>query len=90
MKGQCDNTDCLASLKPEVSGFGYAGLPLALEIAKKLDVTGFDTNRKRVHELRNCIDVTKEAKAYAMFLEWIKQERGQRSPKYNNRIGNTV
>ena len=29
-------------------------------MAKKFDVTGFDINHKRVHELRNCIDVTKE------------------------------
>ncbi|MDC3003362.1 nucleotide sugar dehydrogenase [Paracoccaceae bacterium] len=50
----------LDSLKPAVIGLGYVGLPLAVEMAKKFDVIGFDINHKRVHELRNCIDVTKE------------------------------
>ena len=60
MKGQCDKMGDLDSLKPAVIGLGYVGLPLALEMAKKFDVTGFDINHKRVHELRNCIDVTEE------------------------------
>ena len=60
MKVQFDNMGDLASLKPAVIGLGYVGLPLAVEMAKKFDVTGFDINQKRVHELRNCIDVTKE------------------------------
>ena len=60
MKGQCDKMGDLDSLKPAAIGLGYVGLPLALEMAKKFDVTGFDINHKRVHDLRNCIDVTKE------------------------------
>ena len=60
MKDQFDNMVGLGSLKPAVIGLGYVGLPLAVEMAKKYDVVGFDINHKRVHELRNNVDATKE------------------------------
>ena len=43
-----------------VLGMGYVGLPLAVEFSKKLNVIGFDINSKRINQLKNKIDVTKE------------------------------
>lgn len=36
-----------------VVGLGYVGLPLALAFSKKFKTVGFDTNERRVKELRN-------------------------------------
>ncbi|KQR72102.1 nucleotide sugar dehydrogenase [Pedobacter sp. Leaf176] len=44
-----------------IIGLGYVGLPLAIEFAKKYQVTGFDTDAKRVTELNAGLDGTKEA-----------------------------
>jgi UDP-N-acetyl-D-glucosamine/UDP-N-acetyl-D-galactosamine dehydrogenase len=48
-----------------VIGLGYVGLPIALELAKKFKVIGFDINKKRVDLMKNQIDpsneLTKEA-----------------------------
>jgi UDP-N-acetyl-D-galactosamine dehydrogenase len=52
------------SLSPQkiaVLGLGYVGLPLAIEFAKKHTVLGFDINQKRVSELLEDTDITKEA-----------------------------
>ncbi len=43
-----------------VIGLGYVGLPLAVELAKKYNVIGFDINHKRIQELNNHYDSTKE------------------------------
>ncbi len=44
-----------------IIGIGYVGLPLLVEFAKKkFEVIGYDINSKRVDELNNCIDNTKE------------------------------
>jgi UDP-N-acetyl-D-mannosaminuronate dehydrogenase len=43
-----------------VIGLGYVGLPLAVALARKFDVTGFDTGRHRVEELARGIDRTRE------------------------------
>ena len=48
------------SKKLAVIGLGYVGLPLGIEFAKKHTVLGFDTNRKRIDELKNCYDRTGE------------------------------
>jgi UDP-N-acetyl-D-glucosamine/UDP-N-acetyl-D-galactosamine dehydrogenase len=45
-----------------VIGLGYVGLPLAVEFAKKRSVIGFDTNFKRIKELKKGIDKTLEVK----------------------------
>ena len=50
----------LSKLKPAVIGLGYVGLPLAVEIAKKYDVMGFDIDHRRIHDLQNSVDRTKE------------------------------
>lgn len=43
-----------------VIGLGYVGLPLALLLAKKFKVIGFDANLKRINELKQGFDRTKE------------------------------
>ncbi len=47
-------------MKIGVVGLGYVGLPLAVEFAKKYEVVGFDINQKKVNELKNNLDSTKE------------------------------
>ncbi|MBO7143089.1 MAG: nucleotide sugar dehydrogenase [Bacteroidales bacterium] len=46
--------------KITIIGLGYVGLPLAVLFASKHKVTGFDTNSKRVGELKHGIDRTGE------------------------------
>jgi UDP-N-acetyl-D-galactosamine dehydrogenase len=46
--------------KITVVGLGYVGLPLALEFGKKYTTTGFDLNEKRIEELNQQIDYSKE------------------------------
>jgi UDP-N-acetyl-D-galactosamine dehydrogenase len=43
-----------------VVGLGYVGLPLAVEFSKKIKTIGYDINRKRIVELREFNDSTKE------------------------------
>lgn len=43
-----------------VIGLGYVGLPIALELAKKFNVIGFDINQKRVEMMQNHIDPSNE------------------------------
>jgi UDP-N-acetyl-D-galactosamine dehydrogenase len=43
-----------------VIGLGYVGLPLAVAIAKKYQVIGFDINKKRISELNSGLDSTNE------------------------------
>jgi UDP-N-acetyl-D-glucosamine/UDP-N-acetyl-D-galactosamine dehydrogenase len=49
--------------KLAVIGLGYVGLPIALELAKKIAVIGFDINAKRVQMMRNAKDPSKEVDA---------------------------
>jgi UDP-N-acetyl-D-galactosamine dehydrogenase len=46
-----------------VIGLGYVGLPLAVALSRQADVTGFDTNGRRVNELNRGIDGTNEVTA---------------------------
>ena len=46
--------------KLAVIGLGYVGLPIALELAKRVSVIGFDINEKRVEMMRKHIDPSKE------------------------------
>ncbi|MEM9686946.1 MAG: nucleotide sugar dehydrogenase, partial [Bacteroidota bacterium] len=46
--------------KIAVIGLGYVGLPLAVEFAKKYEVTGFDISSERVEALKNHNDHTRE------------------------------
>ncbi|MHA4742434.1 nucleotide sugar dehydrogenase [Dyadobacter sp. MSC1_007] len=43
-----------------VIGLGYVGLPLAVAFGRKYPVTGYDINKRRVQELRDAYDSTKE------------------------------
>lgn len=46
--------------KIAVIGLGYVGLPLAIELAKKYDVVGFDVNREKLDVYVSGVDVTEE------------------------------
>lgn len=43
-----------------VIGLGYVGLPIALELARKFKVVGFDISQKRVEMMRNKVDPSNE------------------------------
>ena len=49
-------------MKPSIGiiGLGYVGLPLALALAEKYTVLGYDTNKERVASLQSGIDNTQE------------------------------
>lgn len=53
----------ISTKKIAVIGLGYVGLPLAVEFGKIYPVLGFDINNKRIKELKNGIDITKESNA---------------------------
>ena len=46
-----------------VIGLGYVGLPIALELARKIKVIGFDINDDRVQMMKNNIDPSNELAA---------------------------
>ena len=48
------------SIRIGVIGLGYVGLPLAVEFGRKYPTVGFDLSEKRIAELRDGIDVTRE------------------------------
>lgn len=43
-----------------IVGLGYVGLPLAVAFGESREVIGFDVNTRRIAELKNGIDVTRE------------------------------
>lgn len=47
--------------KISVIGLGYVGLPLAIELAKKYDVVGYDINKEKLDKYLSGVDVTDEA-----------------------------
>jgi len=51
-----------------IIGLGYVGLPLAIEFSKKLNVIGFDINKKRIADLKNNIDSTLEVEKNEFYL----------------------
>lgn len=52
--------------KISVIGLGYVGLPLAIALAKKFDVVGFDVNKKKLDKYLDGIDVTNEVGSVAV------------------------
>ncbi len=46
--------------KLAVIGIGYVGLPLAASLSKHNQVLGFDIDKRRIKELKDNIDITKE------------------------------
>lgn len=55
-----------------VIGLGYVGLPLAVALARKFEVVGFDIDQKRVAELRDGHDRTREVGEDALRSSAIK------------------
>ena len=53
-------------MKIAVVGLGYVGLPLAVALARRHDVVGFDVSATRVADLRNGLDSTHEVSAEAL------------------------
>ena len=49
-----------------IIGLGYVGLPLAVEFGKKMLTIGFDTNHKRLEDLKNGQDHTLEIESEAL------------------------
>ena len=41
-------------------GLGYVGMPIAVAFAKKIEVIGFDLNKKKIEMYKNGIDPTRE------------------------------
>ena len=54
---------------PCIIGLGYVGLPLFIEIQKKFKTIGFDTNKKRITELKKKIDKNLEHKKKDLILK---------------------
>src|SRR3990172_4908038 len=50
----------LTSVRIGIIGLGYVGLPLAVELARKYPVVGFDVKQSRIDELRRGEDSTRE------------------------------
>ena len=51
-------------LKPCVIGLGYVGLPILLNLSKKIKTIGFDINKKRISDLKNSRDTFNEFKKF--------------------------
>ena len=47
-------------MKIGIIGLGYVGLPLTIEFSKHFPVIGFDLNGKRIKELKQGYDKTRE------------------------------
>ncbi|MCF0073421.1 nucleotide sugar dehydrogenase [Dyadobacter sp. CY261] len=50
----------LPDIRIAVVGLGYVGLPLAVAFSGKFPIIGFDINKRRVQELKDAYDATKE------------------------------
>jgi UDP-N-acetyl-D-galactosamine dehydrogenase len=59
-KADSNDQSTTETLIVAVVGLGYVGLPLAIAIAQKYDVIGFDTDDNRVQELLAGVDRTEE------------------------------
>ena len=53
----------MKDIKIAIIGLGYVGFPLAIEFGRKFKTIGFDTNKKRIEELKKGIDKTQEVDA---------------------------
>lgn len=51
-----------------VIGLGYVGLPLAAAFGEKRPVVGFDINAKRIADLKQGVDFTREVSILTKFL----------------------
>jgi len=55
------NETQIKNSKIAIIGLGYVGLPLAVEFGRQYNVLGFDIDVKRISELKNGFDRTKES-----------------------------
>lgn len=55
-----------------VIGLGYVGLPLAVALARKFDTVGFDISERRIAELRQGNDSTREISTEALLASSLK------------------
>ena len=72
--------------KIAVIGLGYVGLPLAVELAKKFDVVGFDLNSEKLDKYRSGVDVTHEVGDQAVkdtTLEFTDKEEKLKECKFH-------
>ena len=60
------------SLRIAVIGLGYVGLPLAVALARHFDVVGVDINERRIAELKNGDDRTREIERDALRATTMK------------------
>ena len=60
------------SPKIVVIGLGYVGLPLAVALARKFDVIGFDVDPDRIGELRQGEDRTREVEQHELAASKLK------------------
>jgi UDP-N-acetyl-D-galactosamine dehydrogenase len=65
-----------------IFGLGYVGLPLAIEFGKKFDTIGYDINSKRVKDLNNGYDSTKE-----FLKKYIKSSKNLKITNQINKLG---
>ena len=70
VKKPCKRLNMIASLlegkkKLAVIGLGYVGLPIALELARKMNVIGFDIKPDRVSLMKKGIDPSNEISSEA-------------------------
>lgn len=52
--------------KVAVIGLGYVGLPLAVELSRKMSVVGFDISDLRIKELLSGFDRTREVEGFKL------------------------
>jgi UDP-N-acetyl-D-glucosamine/UDP-N-acetyl-D-galactosamine dehydrogenase len=55
-------------IKIGIIGLGYVGTPLALAFGRYFEVVGYDSNKKRIKDLKNKKDSTKETNLKDFFL----------------------
>nr|WP_213422571.1 nucleotide sugar dehydrogenase [Bhargavaea massiliensis] len=70
--------------KLAVIGLGYVGMPLAVAFAKKIEVIGFDLNKKKIELYRSGIDPTNEVGNKAIeqtTVEFTANEKDLRKAK---------
>ena len=61
-----------SAIRIAVVGLGYVGLPLAVALARRHDVVGFDIDSGRVEELGNGLDRTHEIDRTALLGSTLK------------------
>lgn len=72
--------------KLSLVGLGYVGMPIAVAFSRKVDVIGFDLNRKKIEMYRNGIDPTGEVGDEAISkcsVEFTDEEEKLKEAKFH-------